>query len=246
MPTIWSSFVRPTRKPNRPLPIYRPGSAHRGLTLADDKTRIVHLTAGFDFLGFNVRLYPTPTAKAGAKLFIKPSPAAVKRLRTRLRHEWHLLAGTNARAVLHCLSPIITGWANYYKPGVSAKTFVSLDHYMTQCAWRFAKRTHPRKRAQWRFDTYFGRRNPRRSDRWVFGDTASGSYLPKFAWTWIQRHIMVKGDASPDDAGLATYWQHRTHQTTTRTLPPRYHWLAAQQHYQCPVCGAALGNDEPS
>ncbi|GHO64469.1 hypothetical protein KSC_033610 [Ktedonobacter sp. SOSP1-52] len=32
----------------------------RGLTLSEEKTRIVHLTEGFDFLGFNVRLYPTP------------------------------------------------------------------------------------------------------------------------------------------------------------------------------------------
>jgi RNA-directed DNA polymerase len=32
----------------------------RGLTLSQEKTRIVHLTEGFDFLGFNVRHYPAP------------------------------------------------------------------------------------------------------------------------------------------------------------------------------------------
>ena len=31
----------------------------RGLAFNEDKTRIVHLTEGFDFLGFNVRRYPT-------------------------------------------------------------------------------------------------------------------------------------------------------------------------------------------
>jgi RNA-directed DNA polymerase len=30
----------------------------RGLTLSEEKTRIVHLTEGFDFLGFNIRYYP--------------------------------------------------------------------------------------------------------------------------------------------------------------------------------------------
>jgi len=35
--------------------------AERGLKLSREKTRIVHLTEGFDFLGFNVRLYPAPT-----------------------------------------------------------------------------------------------------------------------------------------------------------------------------------------
>ena len=34
--------------------------AVRGLTLSEEKTRIVHLTEGFDFLGFNIRHYPAP------------------------------------------------------------------------------------------------------------------------------------------------------------------------------------------
>src|SRR5436190_19315947 len=44
--------------------------AERGLALNEDKTRIVHLTQGFDFLGWNFRRYP------GSKLLIKPSKAA--------------------------------------------------------------------------------------------------------------------------------------------------------------------------
>ena len=38
----------------------------RGLAFNEDKTRIVHLDDGFDFLGFNVRRYR-------GKLLIKPS-----------------------------------------------------------------------------------------------------------------------------------------------------------------------------
>ena len=51
--------------------------APRGLVFNEDKTQIVHLDEGFDFLGFNVRRYH-------GKLLIKPSKAAVKRLRERL------------------------------------------------------------------------------------------------------------------------------------------------------------------
>jgi RNA-directed DNA polymerase len=131
--------------------------AFRGLTLSEEKTRIVHITEGFDFLGFNVRLYAIPTAKAGTKLFIKPSATSVKRLRTRLREDWRTLAGANAQAVIHRLNPIIVGWANYYKSGVSAKIFTSLDHFLMHRAWKYAKRRHPRKPAAWRFTRYFGR-----------------------------------------------------------------------------------------
>ena len=44
--------------------------APRGLAFNEDKTHIVHLDEGFDFLGFNVRRY-------GDKLLIKPSQAAL-------------------------------------------------------------------------------------------------------------------------------------------------------------------------
>ncbi len=218
--------------------------AVRGLTLSEEKTRIVHITEGFDFLGFNVRLYSIPTAKAGAKLFIKPSRTSVKRFRTRLREEWHALEGANARVVIHRLNPIIVGWANYFKSGVSAKLFTSLDHYLTLRAWAYAKRQHPKKSAQWRYSKYFGQRNPRRSDRWVFGDTESGKYLTKLSWTRIERHVLVKGDASPDDASLAVYWQRRRRRTAKGSLHPKYHWLACRQGYRCPVCDDWLDNGE--
>ena len=52
--------------------------APRGLAFNEDKTRVVSLAEGFDFLGFNVRRYR-------GKLLIKPSKAAVRRIRERLR-----------------------------------------------------------------------------------------------------------------------------------------------------------------
>src|SRR5262249_25125351 len=40
--------------------------SQRGLSLSAEKTRIVHLTEGFDFLGFHVRHYPAPqTTRTG-------------------------------------------------------------------------------------------------------------------------------------------------------------------------------------
>ena len=79
--------------------------APRGLAFNEDKTRIVSLGAGFDFLGFNVRRYNS------RKLLIKPSTAAVRRLRERLAAEMRTLRGGNAMAVIATLNPIIRGWA---------------------------------------------------------------------------------------------------------------------------------------
>ena len=56
----------------------------KGLALNQDKTRIVHLDDGFDFLAFTFRRYRT---KDGTKLLIKPCKAAVKKNRGRLADE---------------------------------------------------------------------------------------------------------------------------------------------------------------
>jgi RNA-directed DNA polymerase len=97
--------------------------APRGLVFNEDKTTIVPLSTGFDFLGFNVRRY-------GTVLLIKPSVAAIQRIRERLRTEMRALRGSNAAAVLAALTPIIRGWAAYYRGAVSSRTFKSLDHYL--------------------------------------------------------------------------------------------------------------------
>ena len=97
--------------------------APRGLAFNEDKTRVVTLDEGFDFLGFNVRRY-------GNKPLIKPSKAPQRRIRERLRTELRSLRGTNAPAVIKKLNPIIRGWAAYYRTQVSAEVFGGLDHYL--------------------------------------------------------------------------------------------------------------------
>jgi RNA-directed DNA polymerase len=178
--------------------------APRGLSFNEDKTRIAHLSDGFDFLGFNVRHYRNP-----GKLLIKPSKAAVKRFRARLRAEVRSLHGTNAMAVISRLNPILRGWAGYYRTVVSKKVFGDIDFTLWWTLFKWGKRQHNTKTGQWIVDRYFGRFNPTRQDRWIFGDRETGAYLRKLSWTPIRRHQMVKADASPDDPALTYYWQQR-------------------------------------
>src|SRR5215471_5836858 len=106
--------------------------APRGLAFNEDKTRIVRLDEGFDFLGFNVRRY------SGRKLLVKPSKAAVKRLRARLAAEVRALRGLNALAVVTKLNPIIKGWAAYYRSAVSGRVFAALDDYLWKLLYKWS------------------------------------------------------------------------------------------------------------
>ncbi len=99
--------------------------AIRGLQLSEEKTRIVHLTEGFDFLGFTVKQYKVNNTRTGYKLLIKPSKDAVNRFKTKVRAEWLRLRSHPIAEVLEILVPIVRGWANYYHTAVSKHTFYS-------------------------------------------------------------------------------------------------------------------------
>lgn len=216
----------------------------RGLELSPDKTKIVHLSEGFDFLGFNIRHYKAEkTSKTGWKLLIKPSQDSLNKIRKKLRDEWIALKGHNVQTVLKRLNPIIRGWANYFRIGVARKRFEVLDHWMFRREVRYVEHTHPNKPKAWKQFHYWGKLNQQRNDQWVFGDKTTGMYLLKFSWFSINRHVLVKGKASPEDSTLRDYWKARE-RAKAKTLTPSYHKLAKRQGYVCPTCGASLFNEE--
>ena len=180
--------------------------APRGLAFNEDKTRIVHLDEGFDFLGFNLRRYRY--RHQPAKLLIKPSTAAVRRIRNRLADEMRSLRGSNAMAVIARLNPIIRGWAAYYRGVVSSKVFAALDHYVWWLTYQWACHSHPNKPKNWIVapllrpvqqvqERPLGVRRPRsRRER-----PRRIAYLVKFSWTKIVRHQLVKGAGVPGRPG---------------------------------------------
>lgn len=205
----------------------------RGLRFNEEKTKILHLDEGFDFLGFNIRRH-------GESLIITPSKDAVKSIRKRLRSEMKALLGQNVTVVVRRLAPIVRGWSAYYRTVVSSRTFSTLDSYVWTLTYKWAKRSHPKKSKHWIVNKYYGQLNRSKANNWVFGDPTTGAHLPKFAWTNIRRHQLVKGKSSPDDPVLHDYWSQRRR---TRTPPPMDKIslaLADRQKGICPLCGQAL------
>lgn len=216
----------------------------RGLTLSVEKTQIVHLCEGFDFLGFHIRRSPAPqTSPTGYRLRVTPSKHATQEIRKKLRLLWRQSLGSEVGAVLNMLNPRIRGWANYFRVVAAGNTFHKLDTWMFHRALHYTKRTHPRKPWYWRKIRYWGRLNRTRKDTWVFGDKRLGAYLLKFAWFRRTHHALVKGRASPDDPTLREYWERRE-KAKVRLLPPNLQKLAGRQQGRCLGCGASLFTDE--
>jgi RNA-directed DNA polymerase len=215
----------------------------KGLELSDEKTRIVHLREGFDFLGFNIRLYADKNTQTGWKLLTKPSKKSIQSFKEKLRKEWLALNGKDVQRVIEKLNPIIRGWANYFRTGVSSQCFGSLDHYIHGRQRKYVKRAHPNKNDKWRHKRYWGRLNLDRMDNWVFGNKKTGDYLIKLGWFNIERHIIVKGKSSPDDPALREYWEMRE-RNKSKDLNLSSQKIAKRQGCKCPICGESLFNGE--
>jgi RNA-directed DNA polymerase len=215
----------------------------RGLELSTEKTLITSMDEGFDFLGFNHRHYD-------GKLLIKPSKQKVLYFCNRIGTEIKALNGVEQEVVIKKLNPILRGFANYYKGVVSKETFSYISSRVWQYLWQWAKRRHPNKNTKWTRKRYFKTIN---GNKWTFATTTSDRqgdskvfYLYQIAYTSIERHVKVKGNASPDDPSLKEYWEKR-HQKYGKSYwerNSRNYKIAENQKWLCPICGQPLFNGE--
>jgi len=217
--------------------------SQRGLELSTQKTLITSMEDGFDFLGFNSRHY-------NGKLLIKPSKKKVLAFCKRLGEETKNLSSVEQEVLIRKLNPILRGFANYYKGVISKETFSYISYRVWQYLWRWAKRRHPNKNSRWVRKRYF---KTIKGNQWTFACTTRDRHgkdkelvLYQIASTPIERHIKIKGDASPDDPSLKEYWDKR-HQKLGRTRfnkSAKLYTIAENQEWKCPECGEPLFNGE--
>lgn len=103
--------------------------APMGLRLSQEKTRVCHIDEGFDFLGWRIQrrkrrgrmgqkaLYTYPSKKALASVVDK-----IRALTRRARHR-------TLADLLRRMNPVLRGWCNYFRHGVSSRTFNYVDSF---------------------------------------------------------------------------------------------------------------------
>ena len=209
------------------------------------KTRITHTLQtlegeppGFDFLGFEVRQYPVGKYRSGKhngkqlgfKTIIQPSKEAIKRHREELRKVVHDGQGLTQAALIGQLNPKIRGWSRYYRSVAAKKALNDCDYHLFPLLLRWAKRRHPRKSANWIVRKYW---RTVEQDHWRFA-TPEGPHLTNHASIPIQRHVKIKGTASPFDGNLL-YWARRIQQSHPLVMS-RLGALLYKQQGKCRYC----------
>lgn len=190
-------------------PVIEEWLAERGLIMNAEKTRIVSILDGFDFLGFNVRHYQ-------GKCLVKPQKDKVlsflREIRAWLKKHKHV----SPSAVIQHLNPILRGWAQYYRHAVSKRVFSYVNSQLWKAIWRWCRRRHPKKGPNWVRQRYF---RSVLGQSWSFFAPAPTKNEPQriinlinISEIPIQRHVKVKGSASPDDPALIEYWHRRRSQ----------------------------------
>jgi RNA-directed DNA polymerase len=213
----------------------------RGLELSPEKTKITHITEGFNFLGFNIRQY---TIDGRPILLIKPSKESVKKAKEKIRETFKSLQGKPIHILIVKLTPIITGYANYWKHQVSKETFSDIDDYIAGKVFKFIKKLHPKKSLKWRNKRYFSKAKHGGNAKWILTCPVTGKQLIKMSWTKIERHVLIAHKNSPDDPSLKEYFMKRDTKEFDNTNTMSRIKLAKKQGYKCTQCDQSLQNGE--
>ena len=213
--------------------------AVRGLELSESKTHIVNIEKGFDFLGWNFRKYD-------GKLLIKPSK---KNVQTFYRKAKEIISDNKSvkqAELINLLNPVLRGWAQYHSPVVAKETYSRLDHLLFKVIWRWSKRRHPNKSADWVRMKYFhiiGERS------WVFASplvkedgSSSLKELYQLAGTTIKRHKKIKGAYNPFDPEWEIYGENLQQERMLDNMRHRKQWIRMyiDQNGLCAVCNCKM------
>ncbi|WP_374512914.1 group II intron reverse transcriptase/maturase [Niveibacterium sp.] len=200
--------------------------AARGLALSEKKTKITHVTEGFDFLGWNVRRF-------NRMLVTQPSKKNVKAFLDKIRDHLRSHKAAAQADVIDKLAPVIRGWANYHRSQMASQRFSRCDHQIWKALWRWACRRHPEKGARWIKKRYFKSLKGR---DWRFA--TMDKLLPTLSEYRKRPHTKVKAEANPYDPEYDEYFSKRLARKMDGTLEGRrkLRWLWWMQEGLCPAC----------
>jgi RNA-directed DNA polymerase len=141
-----------------------------GLRLSEEKTKVCHIDEGFDFLGFRIqrrlqrgsdkrRVYTYPSKRSLASVMDK-----VRALTRRSRHR-------TLADLLRQVNPVLRGWCNYFRHGVSKRTFSYVDAYAWWRIVGWIRKRHPK--ANW------GTIRRRHLPSWEISDDGVAMFRPR-------------------------------------------------------------------
>lgn len=188
---------------NEIIPLVTGFLTNRGLGLSPEKSKITHISDGFNFLSQNVRKYK-------GKLIIRPSKGAVQSFKNKIKMIIGQNRGIPAHALIRILNPVIRGWSNYHKGICSKLTFNRLATFIWWQLKRWAKYQHGNKNRWWIYHRYF--HDNHFTDQRTTNNGTENYRLYRIGYVPIRYHVKVKYAANPFLPEFDRYFSTRSKQ----------------------------------
>jgi len=116
-----------------------------GVTLHAEKTRIVHVRHGFEFLGFKIKRGKPSSLKLAPEkirsgvvpgsLYAYPREKSIRHFREQIRARTRRKAPIKTQELIGQINPVIRGWGNYYCKAHVRLLFNQLDRWIVRRIW---------------------------------------------------------------------------------------------------------------
>jgi len=115
-----------------------------GVTLNADKTRIVHVQVGFEFLGYKIKRgtrplrLPPSKIRSGVRsgaLYAYPRQKSIQHFKAQVRQRTRRKAPVTTPELVRQINPVIRGWGLYYHKAHVRKLFAQLDRWILRRLW---------------------------------------------------------------------------------------------------------------
>jgi group II intron reverse transcriptase/maturase len=114
-----------------------------GVTLNEQKTRIVHISHGFEFLGYKIKRgtrrlrLPEHRVKSvqNGQVYAYPREKSIRSFIDQIRSRTKRTTPLDTVGLIAEINPVIRGWGNYYRKAHVRKLFAKLDRWILQRIW---------------------------------------------------------------------------------------------------------------
>jgi RNA-directed DNA polymerase len=117
-----------------------------GLVLSAAKTQIVHMSEGFEFLGFRIQ-WARKRGTSTWHVYTFIAHRALKSVKAKIRTLTPQTSQADLKDTLIRINQITRGWANYFRHAVASRPF---NHLQQHTWWRIVRWQRTRHRWKWR------------------------------------------------------------------------------------------------
>ena len=209
-----------------------------GLTLSKEKTKITHISEGFNFLGFSFKKHKNnkKNERWQYTLLIKPQAEKVKHILANCSEILSNHKASKQSSVIKLLNQQLVGWGMYYRHAVSSKQFNKVDFFLRKKLLHWAKRRHPNKSNRWVITKYFKRT---KATKLHFTDKETDDRITILSKIPIKRFIKINNDHRiyNNDPITLIYWEKREYLNAFNQIESiKRSRLFSKQKGVCPHC----------